>query len=141
MSTRPTYLNSGEPARLIPVGADTSKEARAVSIMLATLTSVPPFAKTMLQHVGQRIGVRARLECFTEVVFNGGDNKIRPDGLIVVDGGRGRQWHCLVEAKIGRAEIDADQLTKYLNLARNNNVPALLTVSNQFVARVCCRDR
>lgn len=134
MSTRPTYLNSGEPARLIPVGADTSKEARAVSIMLATLTSVPPFAKTMLQHVGQRIGVRARLECFTEVVFNGGDNKIRPDGLIVVDGGRGRQWHCLVEAKIGRAEIDADQLTKYLNLARNNNVPALLTVSNQFVA-------
>ncbi|MFB9726826.1 hypothetical protein [Haloechinothrix salitolerans] len=102
--------------------------------MLAALTSVPPFAKAMLQHIGQRLGVRASLECFTEVVFDGNSDKIRPDGLIVVDGGRGRQWHCLVEAKIGRTEIDADQLTKYLNLARSNNVPALLTISNQFVA-------
>lgn len=112
---RPTFLSSGEQARLIPVGADTAKEARAVSILLATLTSVPPFARAMLQTLGQRVGTRARLDCFTEVVFNGngGEVKTRPDGLIVVDGGRGRQWHCLVEAKIGRAELDEEQLTRY----------------------------
>lgn len=133
---RPTFLSSGEQARLIPVGADTAKEARAVSILLATLTSVPPFARAMLQTLGQRVGTRARLDCFTEVVFNGngGEVKTRPDGLIVVDGGRGRQWHCLVEAKIGRAELDEEQLTRYCALARSNGISAILTISNQFVA-------
>lgn len=140
MLDRPTFLRSGEQARLIPVGADTAKEVRAVSILLATLTSVPPFSRVMLQQLGQRVGVRARLDCFTEVVFNGNGTgngtgaKIRPDGLMVVDGGRGRQWHCLVEAKIGRADLDDEQLMQYLSLARSNGVAGLLTISNQFVA-------
>lgn len=134
---RPDFLEGGEPARLIPVAADGSREARAASILLATLLGVPPFAKLMLGLLGQRLGSRAGLSCFTEVVFcrNGSaEDRCRPDGLILLDGGRGRQWACLVEAKIGRAEIDAEQLTKYLALARANGVAAVLTVSNQFVA-------
>jgi hypothetical protein len=54
--TVPDYLISGEQARLIPVAADTSKEVRAASILLATLMSVPPFARTMLASLGQRVG-------------------------------------------------------------------------------------
>lgn len=46
--TIPEYLSSGEKARLIPVAADSSKEGRATSVVLATLMSVPPFAKVML---------------------------------------------------------------------------------------------
>src|SRR3546814_19931171 len=66
---RPDYLAAGEPARLIPVTADGNKELRAASILLATLSSVRPFAQELLGSLGQRIGQRARLECYTEVVF------------------------------------------------------------------------
>ncbi|NED97346.1 hypothetical protein G1H11_18780 [Phytoactinopolyspora alkaliphila] len=136
MADRPTFLESGEQARLIPVAADSSRETRAVSILLAAMMSVPPFALTMLQQLGQRVGTRSSLLGFTEVVFtrNGDQAKTRPDGLLVFDGGRGRQWNCLVEAKIGRAEIEPEQITKYANLARTNGITALLTISNQFVA-------
>lgn len=134
---KPPFLASGEPARLIPVAADSSKEARAASILLATLAHVPPFAKTMLATLGLRAGKRAHLEALTEVVFT--DSKsdgsmIRPDGLLILDTGGGRQWRCLVEAKIGKAHVDADQLLTYLALARKNSIDGVLTISNEFVA-------
>src|SRR3546814_1250819 len=53
---RPDYLAAGEPARLIPVTADGNKELRAASILLATLSSVRPFAQELLGSLGQRIG-------------------------------------------------------------------------------------
>src|SRR3546814_4590096 len=52
---RPDYLAAGEPARLIPVTADGNKELRAASILLATLSSVRPFAQELLGSLGQRI--------------------------------------------------------------------------------------
>lgn len=129
-------LVSGDHARLIPVAADTSKEVRTVSVLLAALAHVPPFARTMLGPLGQRLGKRTRIECFTEVVLskNGPQAQLRPDGLLVVDGGRGRTWRCLIEAKVGRSEIDPEQITKYLALAKSTGIDAVLTVSNQFVA-------
>ncbi len=131
----PDYLSSGEPARLIPVTADTNKEARAASIVLATLMSVPPFARVMLNTLGQPLGARGRLDCYTEVVLKDGtESKMRPDGLITLDGGRGRTWSCLIEAKIGRNELEVDQITRYLALAKAHEIDAVLTVSNQFVA-------
>jgi len=134
--TLPNYLASGEPARLIPVTAESNKEARAASILLATLMSVPPFARVMLGSLGQRVGIRANVDCYTEVVFDDADDaeKHRPDGLILFDGGRGRSWRCLVEAKIGRSQLDADQVARYLALARKHGIEAVVTVSNQFVA-------
>lgn len=132
----PDYLSSGEQARLIPVAADTSKEVRAASILLSTLMSVPPYARVMLGSLGQRVGSRAKLDCYTEVVFKDGADaqRARPDGLIVLDGGRGRSWRCLVEAKIGRTELDDEQVTRYLALAKSLKIDAVLTISNQFVA-------
>lgn len=132
----PDYLSSGEQARLIPVAADTSKEVRAASILLSTLMSVPPYARVMLGLLGQRVGSRAKLDCYTEVVFKDGADaqRARPDGLIVLDGGRGRSWRCLVEAKIGRTELDDEQVTRYLALAKSLKIDAVLTISNQSVA-------
>ena len=134
--TIPECLSSGEKARLIPVAADASREGRAVSVVLATLISVPPFARVMLASVGQRVGNRANLDCFTEICFKEGnaDGKIRPDGLLILDGGRGRLWRCIVEAKIGKADLDNAQIAKYLVLAKNQKFDAVLTISNQFVA-------
>ncbi len=134
--TIPEYLASGEPARLVPVTADSNKELRAASILLATLANVPPFAREMMGSIGERMGVRSNLDCFTEVVFKGDQDqsKYRPDGLIVLESGKNRTWRCLVEAKIGRAELDSDQIERYLAIAKAQKIDAVLTISNQFVA-------
>ena len=134
--TIPDYLSSGEQARLIPVAADSSKEVRAASILLATMMSVPPFARVMLASLGQRVGTRANIDCYTEVVFKNGVDaaKARPDGLLALDGGRGRLWRCLVEAKVGRAELDGDQVGRYLTFAKSRKIDAVLTISNHFAA-------
>ena len=90
MTDLPELLLSGEKARLIPVVADTSKENRAASVLLATISSVDDFAKALLSGIGQRVGTRAEIECVTEAVFkkSPADTKIRPDGLLIVNFGK-----------------------------------------------------
>lgn len=136
MTDLPDNLSNGERARLIPVVADTSKEVRAVSIVLAAMTAVPTFAKVLLGSIGQTVGVRSNLHCFTEVEFKKcfEEKKCRPDGLISVDGKRGPPWSCIIEAKIGRNELEVDQITQYAALAKMNDVDAIITISNQFSA-------
>ena len=104
------FCTRGIRARLIPTLADSSREGRALSIFLAGLYSVEPFAKAMLNSVGRNIGVRSKIGCFTEVVFsNQNENQQRNDGLIIVTT-QGGTWKALVEAKIGSAKLDKDQL-------------------------------
>lgn len=59
----------GEPARLIPSIADNALERRGISILLAALTAVHEYRKVMLESIGHRVGQRARIEAWTEVVF------------------------------------------------------------------------
>ena len=133
-SALPEFLKSGEKARLIPVGSEKNQERRATSVFLATLTVVEEFATTMLSSIGQRVGKRAKKECFTEVVLaQDGDKKDRPDGLIILTTGK-RRWSALVEAKIGNAVLDAGQIERYVKIAKAHNIDAVITVSNQFAA-------
>ena len=128
-------LKQGERARLFPVLADTSRENRLASIFLSVLPMVPTLSEEVLGSLGVRVGKRTRIETFTEVVFKESvDIRNRPDGLIVVSTGK-NTWSALVEAKIGKNEIDADQVTRYLDLAKANKIDAVITISNQFVAR------
>jgi len=135
MPDLPDILQTGEPARLIPVVADTSKENRAASILMAGMVAVDQLSQALLGGIGQRLGKRATVRCFTEVVLkmNLDGIKLRPDGLIVVKVGS-RSWSALVEAKIGRASLNPDQIEGYLQLARLNRIDAVITVSNQFAA-------
>ena len=48
MSALDDILNNAQPARLIPTIADSRKEERIVSILLATLPKVPLFAEKIL---------------------------------------------------------------------------------------------
>lgn len=128
-------IKSGERSRLIPVVADMSKEERAVSPVLAVFSTVPSFANSMLAEVGAPTNMRAKVKCFSQVVFKDEtiSKKLRPDGLIVVDSGR-KIWSALVEAKIGNAELSTDQIEAYLDLARTLGINAIITMSNQFAS-------
>ncbi len=131
----PNYLSQGEPARLFPVLSDTSKEGRTTSIVLSCFTIVRQLGAAMLGTLGQRIGTRAILSAYTEVVFKNPktETKDRPDGLIVVKIGP-REWKALVEAKIGNQKLDCDQVERYRAIAKEQNVDCLITISNQFTA-------
>lgn len=131
----PDYLKSGEIARLFPVLATTSKEGRTTSIVLACLSKIDEFGRAMLGGLGQRVGKTSTLVTYTEVVFASQDalHGDRPDGLIVLRTGK-REWRALVEAKVGTAQIEAEQVERYRHLAKANGIDAVITVSNQFTA-------
>lgn len=131
----PQILKGGEPARLFPVLAETSKEGRALSVLLACFASIDDLASTLLSTLDRRVGVRSRVQTFTEVVLANEPEGVsgRPDGLIVVETGR-RSWSALVEAKVRRSRLDPDQIEAYLKLAKANSIDALLTISNDFAA-------
>ncbi len=132
---KPDFLDRGEPARLIPVAADTNRESKAASVFLASLVAVPQFAKEVLGTIGQRVGTRSSLRAFTEVSFQAKEkDNSRPDGLIVLESGRGRTWNALIEVKIGNSDLTTEQVESYLHLAKKNNIQALITISNKFVA-------
>ncbi|MDA0997154.1 MAG: hypothetical protein O2944_02980 [Proteobacteria bacterium] len=127
-------LKSGEIARLFPVISETGKERRASSILLSVISAVPPFANALLDQLGQRVGERTKIDTFTEVVFNHeseGGRQDRPDGLVHLRTGK-REWTCIIESKIGNNTLQPDQIERYLRTARDNNINAILTISNEF---------
>ena len=135
MSSLPDFLSGGSPARLFPVVADTRREERTLSILLAVLTRVPGFYREILGSVGVRTGTRTRVSAFTEVGLAAETGvSDRPDGLLLVETGR-TTWTALVEAKVGRSALDPDQVERYLKLARDNGIDAVVTISNDFAAR------
>ena len=135
MRTLPDFLESGEIARLIPVIADSRREQRVASVFLSALSAIPDFAQILMGTLGVRLGKRAVIDTFTEVVLKGEqDAKDRPDGFILVTSGK-KEWKALVEAKIGSASLDPEQVQRYLQIARSHSIDAVITMSNQFVAR------
>ncbi|MGH1331008.1 MAG: hypothetical protein ACRBBK_09010 [Paracoccaceae bacterium] len=129
----PAYLKQGEEARLFPVLATTSKEGRTTSILLACLSKIDEFGAALIETLDQRVGARSHIDTYTEIVFQ--DEKAvtgdRPDGLIVVRNGA-REWKALVEAKVGNAELGADQVERYRGLAKSHGIDCVVTISNQF---------
>jgi len=122
-------------ARLIPVVADSKKEERATSILLAAFSIVPTFAHEILAETGARIGKRSEIKCFTEVTFpiQGSGCKARPDGLIVIAQGN-KTWSALVESKIGSSDLTSEQVETYLDIAKANGIDAVITISNQYAS-------
>lgn len=131
----PEFLQQGELARLIPVGAARQRERAACSVLLASLRVVHPFARDLLSEIGKRVGNRASIEAYTEVVFrNQPDERCRPDGLLILDTVR-RQWKAIIEAKLGQAKISTEQLRRYHRLAKANGIDAIITISNELTPR------
>lgn len=126
-------LKHGHRARLFPVLPDSQKEQKTLSIVLATLISVHPFAERLFATLGQKFGKRATVDGYTEVTLTNEvkNLKDRPDGLIVIKNGK-KTWTALVEAKVGKAVIELDQLERYIQLAKLNGIDAVITITNQL---------
>ncbi|BEL03414.1 hypothetical protein Q0Z83_016050 [Actinoplanes sichuanensis] len=122
---------SWHAARLIPTsginGAD-EQERRATSALLAVMSAVREFGRSLTQPYGAPAGL---VQTFIEVPFTLGDGKSFPDGLIRVTRGQ-RQWTALVEVKTGSNELQTEQLERYLDIAKEQGFDALITISNEI---------
>jgi hypothetical protein len=122
------------PARLIPttgIGGQEEQEQRATSSLLAVMQAVPQFGRAIVEHAGAPAG---RITTYTEIRFQDDDEKLSiPDGAVVVERGKTR-WVCLIEVKTSGVQLRADQVTRYVDLARANGFDAVLTISNQITS-------
>ncbi|MET0136677.1 MAG: hypothetical protein ABW215_24060 [Kibdelosporangium sp.] len=118
-------------ARLIPTsginGAE-EQERRATSALLAVMSAVREFGRTLTQPLGAPAGP---VRTFIEVPFLLDGQKVIPDGVITVTRGT-RTWTALVEVKTGANELRAEQLESYLDVAREQGFDALITISNEI---------
>jgi hypothetical protein len=95
------------------------------------MRAVPEFGHALLKELG---APKASIQTFAEVRFRTADGKtVIPDGAIVCERGR-RSWTCLVEVKTGSAQLRDDQVSSYLDVARDNGFDAVLTISNQITS-------
>lgn len=117
-------------ARLIPtsgINGAREQERRATSALLAVMGAVKEYGRSLTKGLGAHAG---DIETFIEVEFDLDGEKVIPDGLIRVARGS-RVWTALVEVKTGRNDLQAEQLEKYLEVARRHGMQALLTISNE----------
>lgn len=116
-------------ARLIPISSASGVEAqerRASSALLAVVAAVPEFAHALLKPLGAPKG---KVQTFIEVPFKFNGRSIRPDGIISVTRG-GKSWGAIVETKVGASPLEREQMDLYLDLARELQFNAVLSLSN-----------
>ena len=127
-----TVEQEWHPARLIPtvgIRGQEEQEKRATSSLLAVVRAVPEFGQALLKGLGAPKG---RIATFAEVRFKDANGKVSiPDGAIIVERGKAR-WSALVEVKTGTAGLTAEQVSRYLDLAREHGLDAVITISNQI---------
>jgi len=119
-------------ARLIPISSASGIEAqerRAASALLACLGAVTEFGRSLLKPLGAPAG---KIDTFIEVPFKLDSRSIRPDGVITVARGN-KTWGAIVETKTGPNHLDPAQIDAYLDLARQLEFDAVLSISNQYV--------
>jgi hypothetical protein len=120
------------PARLLPTAGiknQTEQERRAASALLAVMNAVPDFCNGLLSGMK---APRGKISTYTELRFRDEEEKLHiPDGAVVIERGQ-KRWSCLVEIKTNGVDLDAEQVARYLDLAREHGFDGLLTISNQI---------
>jgi hypothetical protein len=120
------------PARLLPTAGirnQGEQEKRAASALLAVMSAVPDFCNALLAGMKAHKG---KISTFTELRFKDDEERLHiPDGAIVIERGQ-KQWSCLVEIKTDGATLESDQVSRYLDLAREHGFDGFLTISNQI---------
>jgi hypothetical protein len=129
-----TGRETWKSARLLPtagIKGQEEQERRATSALLAVMHAVPEFGHALLKELGAPKGA---IQTFAEVRFRDAAGRtIIPDGAIVCERGS-RTWTCLLEVKTGTAQLRDEQVACYLDVAREQDFDAILTISNQITA-------
>lgn len=133
---KPTDAQEGWPvARLIPtagIRGEEEREKRATSSLLAVIFAVPEFGHALLKELGAPKS--PVIETYTEVRFKDANGKtVIPDGAIVCRRGK-KTWTALVEVKTGSSALRDEQVSAYLDVARDNGFDGVLTISNQITS-------
>jgi len=117
-------------ARLIPI-YKAGDEMALTSLFLSALRLVKEFRREVFSAVN--LSASGKLHMFTEVNFADYEGA-QPDGLILVVGGGKIKDAAILEMKNKDSILDEDQISQYLGVARQYQIPKLITVSNQFVS-------
>lgn len=123
--------NDWQVARLFPVagiGTGEEQERRATSALLAVMSMVREFGGALVSRCG---GPRGSIATFVEVPFGQDEEAYRPDGVIQVSRGQ-RTWTALVEVKTSTGRLAAEQIDRYVEIARNRGYDAVVTISNEL---------
>lgn len=93
------------------------------------MKAVPDFGHALIGPLGAPKG---RVATYAEVQLKDSAGKLHiPDGAIVAERGK-TAWRCLVEVKTSGAQLRAEQVNRYLDMAREHGLDAVLTISNQI---------
>src|SRR5215207_9750949 len=121
-------------ARLIPavgIRSVEEQEKRATSSLLAVMRAVPELGHALVTPLGAPKG---RIRTYAEIQLKDSAGKTHiPDGAIVVERGK-TTWRCLVEVKTSAAQLQTEQVGRYLDMAREHGFDAVLTISNQITS-------
>ncbi len=94
--------------------------------------AVPEFGKALLSEVGAP--KTNNITTFTEVQLKDPDGKLSiPDGVAVVER-PSKTWRCLFEVKTSDMPLKPEQVVRYLDMAKQHNFDAVVTISNQLTA-------
>ncbi len=105
------------------------REMRAASALLAVMRAVPDFCHGLLSGMKAPTG---KISTYTELRFKDGEQRTHiPDGAVLLERGR-KCWGCLVEVKTSGVPLGGDQVSRYLDLARDLGFDGFLTISNQI---------
>lgn len=105
------------------------KELRNVSILFRVFELVPSLAGDLLGEIGIHVGKKPKARYLTEVKFEEFEHD-RPDAFIQI-----KNWKALIEAKCDGNTLDPDQVGRYGEIAKRHKLDAVITISNEMVAR------
>lgn len=117
-------------ARLIPttgIATRGEQELRATAGLLATMTAVEDFGRTLTTPLGAPEGT---IETFSRVPFPVGGREFEAHGVIRVGTGS-KPWTALVEVSTGSRPLRTARLEQALDVAQEHGIDALLTISNE----------
>ena len=119
-----------QEARLIPI-YKLGDEKALTSVFLSSLRLVKEFRKLISSSVN--LTSSGKIYVYTEAEFRKHENKT-VDGLILVVKGGKIKDAALLEMKNTGRELEEEQITNYLEIAKAYRIPKLITISNQFVS-------
>lgn len=118
------------PARLIPIYKP-GDEIALTSVFLASLRLIQEFKKSFFSEV--KLINSGEIYLYTEVAFPQFKD-CRLDGLIIVVKGGEIKDAAILEMKNKNSLLEQNQIEKYIHIARELNIPKIITVSNEFVS-------